>query len=94
LINPLNQEEGSKEDSMEEGCLCLPGIKAEVKRKKNILVRGFDKQGKELTLETSDLLARVIQHEIDHLNGILFIDRLSRLKRDLLINKFKKKKPL
>ncbi len=66
---------------MEEGCLSLPGITADVKRPERIIVEGLNPQNQQIRIEADDLLARVLQHEIDHLNGILFIDRISGLKR-------------
>lgn len=89
LINPeITWSEGLIKG--EEACLSIPGFTAEVKRKSKIVVEGLDREGNEITVEASDLLSRVIQHEIDHLDGILFIDRLSRLKRELMKSKIKK----
>lgn len=68
----------------EEGCLSIPGFSSLVKRKGLIKVEGLNEKGEEMEIECSGLLSRVLQHEIDHLDGILFIDRLSRLKRELL----------
>jgi len=78
LVNPIIEYYSSETESMEEGCLSLPGISAEVKRSGKVLVRGFTRSGREVEITAIDLLARVLQHEIDHLDGILFIDRLSR----------------
>jgi peptide deformylase len=89
LINP-EIIEGEGESVLEEGCLSLPNIEVVVKRKQKVLVRGWDVNEKEVNWEVSDLLGRVYQHEIDHLNGILIIHHLSRLKRDLLIKKMLK----
>jgi len=77
---------------IEEGCLSVPEYQAEVKRYEKITVRGLDLNGEEVEIEAEGLLAVVLQHEIDHLNGILFIDRISRLKRDLYKRKLRKKK--
>lgn len=74
----------------EEGCLSLPGIYAHVDRPRDIIVRGMDRDGKAIEFEANDLLAVCIQHEIDHLNGKLFVDHLSGIKRARLIQKFKK----
>jgi peptide deformylase len=94
LINP-EIVEGEGESILEEGCLSLPEIEVAVKRKQKILVRGWGVDGKEVDGEVSDFLGRVYQHEIDHLNGILIIHHLSRLKRELLVKKmFKKRKGL
>jgi peptide deformylase len=68
---------------MEEGCLSVPDYQAEVTRYQKVKVRGLDLQGKSLELDAEGLLAVVLQHEIDHVNGKLFIDHLSRLKREL-----------
>jgi peptide deformylase len=85
VINPrivVSSEELVEE---EEGCLSLPGIAYEVVRNAGVRVEGLDLDGSELTLEATDLLARVCQHEIDHLDGVLFVDRLAPdLKREAL----------
>jgi len=89
LINPeIISEEGSQVE--EEGCLSLPDIHAKVERAERVKVRAFNVKGEEFEVEGDDLLARAMQHEIDHLHGILFIDRLSRLKRDLILRRIKK----
>lgn len=89
LINPEVIEEEGKQFE-EEGCLSLPEIREKVSRAAWVKVRAQDVDGNPIELEGEELLARAIQHEIDHLDGILFIDRLSRLKRDLAIRKIKK----
>ena len=89
LINPVILEKEG-EESFEEGCLSLPGIKTEVKRARKILVRGVDVDGKERELEVGGLLARVILHEVDHLDGVLIIDRISTIRRRLLEGKIRK----
>ena len=82
LINPeIVVAEG--EVIFEEGCLSVPDYQAEVKRHEKVTVRGLNLQGEEIEIKAEGLLAIVLQHEIDHLNGMLFIDRLSKLKRDL-----------
>lgn len=68
----------------EEGCLSIPDVTAEVKRPERIVVEGIDAENESVRIEADGLLARVLQHEIDHLNGVLFIDRISGLKRQLL----------
>lgn len=89
LINPeLTIVEGTS--TMEEGCLCLPKISVEVERYNNVQIKGIDLKGNPVSFDAEDLLARVFQHEIDHLQGRLIIDKLSKLKRDMLIRKFKK----
>ena len=90
LINPeIVAAEG--EVLFEEGCLSVPDYQAEVKRHERITVRGLNLKGEEVEIEAEGLLAIVLQHEIDHLNGLLFIDRLSRLKRDLYKRRLRKK---
>jgi peptide deformylase len=82
LINPeIVAAEG--EVIFEEGCLSVPDYQAEVKRHEKVTVRGLNLKGEEIEIKAEGLLAIVLQHEIDHLNGMLFIDRLSKLKRDL-----------
>lgn len=89
LINPeIISEEGSQVE--EEGCLSLPDIHAKVERAERVKVRAFNVKGEEFEVVGDDLLARAMQHEIDHLHGVLFIDRLSRLKRDLILRRIKK----
>ncbi len=89
LINPrVTEYEGDVK--MEEGCLCLPGITVEVPRREKVRVCGVDLKGNPVTIDAEGLLARALQHEIDHLHGKLIIDRVSRLKRDLIIKKYKK----
>ncbi len=83
IVNPvLDQREGS--ESAEEGCLSMPGIYEDVSRALQIRVRGFDVFGNPIELTANDYLARAIQHENDHLNGVLFTDRLSPLRRQFL----------
>lgn len=89
LINPEIIERRGKQVE-EEGCLSLPEIREKVQRAAWVKVRAQDASGEWFELEGEELLARAIQHEIDHLDGVLFIDRLSRLKRDLVIRKIKK----
>lgn len=82
LINPeIIFSEGQQIG--EEGCLSIPGFVSPVKRKERVTVKGLNEEGKHAEIDASGLLARVLQHEIDHIDGILFIDRLSRLKREL-----------
>ena len=92
LINPkiLNQ---SKETSVyEEGCLSLPGQFAEIVRPAKCVLKYTDYNGKDKELKAEGLLATCIQHEVDHLNGVLFIDYLSKLKKDMIIKKLVKHK--
>jgi len=91
LINPeILSSDG--EDIMEEGCLSVPEINEKVSRPDQVLVKGIDIDGNEKIIESSGLLARVLCHEIDHLNGKLFIDHLSPLKRDLIRKKLRKQR--
>jgi peptide deformylase len=89
LVNPeIKEQEG--EIVAEEGCLSVPGIFEKVTRPRRVVVSGLDLDGREKVYEAQELLARVFCHEIDHLNGKLFIERLSPLKRQLLKKKLKK----
>jgi peptide deformylase len=82
------QEAGSI--TWEEGCLSLPGVYGKVKRPSDIIVEGMNRDGKIIQIEASELLAVCLQHEIDHLNGVLFTDHLSGLKRTRALQKFRK----
>ena len=89
LVNPeILENEG--ESQMEEGCLCLPGVLIDVKRSEKVKVKGLNEKGEEVVVDAEGLLARAFQHEVDHLNGILIIDKVSRIKRELLTNKLRK----
>ena len=89
VINPeLVESQG--EFISEEGCLSIPEFRNEVRRGRRVLVRGLDRNERPIQVEGEDLLARIFQHEIDHLNGVLFVDRLSPAKRDILLRKLKK----
>jgi peptide deformylase len=89
LVNPeIVAAEGQV--TIEEGCLSVPDYQAEVKRHEKVTVRGLDLHGEEVVIEAEGLLAVVLQHEIDHLNGVLFIDRISKLKRDLYKRRLRK----
>ena len=89
LINPeIIEAEGRVVE--EEGCLSLPGITEDVPRAERVLVRGHDLDEREREIEAEGLLAVALQHEIDHLEGILFIDRISRLKRGIIQRKMRK----
>lgn len=89
LINPQILS-SLDEELAEEGCLSLPEITIEVKRAKKIRVKGLSEEGKNIEIEAEGLLARAIQHEVDHLNGILMIDRISYARRQLLRSQLKK----
>jgi len=74
----------------EEGCLSLPGFNATVVRPSRVVMKGRDRSGEERQVEGSGLLARAFQHEMDHLDGTLFVDRLRGIKRDLIVRKIRK----
>jgi peptide deformylase len=76
----------------EEGCLSVPGFNATVVRPARAVVRGLDRSGHEHTIDGRDLLARAFQHEMDHLDGTLFVDRLRGIKKDLIVRKIQKLK--
>src|SRR5262245_60304340 len=76
----------------EEGCLSVPGFNATVARPARTVLKGLDRHGTEQTLEGSGLLARAFQHEMDHLDGVVFVDRLRGIKRDLIVRKIQKLK--
>jgi peptide deformylase len=87
LINPEWKEVDTEKETGEEGCLSVPGIYSKVNRFRKIQVTAQDVQGKQLDFLADGLLARIVQHEVDHLNGILFIDRLSPTRRLVLASK-------
>lgn len=89
MINPEIIFEGGEKVEMDEGCLSIPGVNAAVVRYDKIIVKYLDRDFKEQELEIAGWLGRVIQHEIDHLNGILFLDHLSFFKQKLLSAKLK-----
>ncbi len=90
FINPEIVASSDARSVYEEGCLSIPDYYAEVERPAAITVRYLDRDGKAQTIEADGLLATCLQHEIDHLNGVLFIDHISKLKRDMVIRKFTK----
>ena len=92
LINPEIISRTKKTSIYEEGCLSLPGHFAEIERPAECLIKFLDYNGKEKELSANGLLSTCIQHEVDHLNGILFIDYLSKLKKDMIIKKLIKQK--
>ncbi len=92
LINPEILFRSKKTSIYEEGCLSLPGQFAEIERPSECTLKYIDYEGKEKELKAKGLLATCIQHEVDHLNGILFIDYLSKLKKDMIIKKLTKQK--
>ena len=91
LINPMIvKSEG--EVVAEEGCLSIPGVYSQVRRSSKVTVRALNENGDSIEITKEGLTARALQHEIDHLDGILFIDRIGRMERQILLNKLKKKK--
>jgi len=85
LVNPVLQETFGKSDRFNEGCLSFPGLYIDVWRPIGAEVTYFDRTGTEQTLRDRGLLARIVQHELDHLDGVLFIDRIGRARRWLLM---------
>ena len=90
FLNPEIVASGDDVNIHEEGCLSIPDYYAEVERPGSVTVRYLDKEGKQRELAADGLLATCLQHEIDHLNGKLFIDHISKLKRDMVVRKFRK----
>jgi peptide deformylase len=89
LINPIIISKEGK-DEAEEGCLSLPGYLQTIKRATKVLVKALNREGKPIEIEATGLLARVFQHEIDHLDGLLIIDRISPIKREFFKRRYKK----
>lgn len=92
LVNPEIVSETEEMDRAEEGCLSIPGLRELVDRCAAVVVEATALSGEAVRLEAEGLLARILQHEIDHLDGILFLDRLSPLKRKMLLKKWEKMK--
>jgi peptide deformylase len=90
MINPEILRLGDESRVYEEGCLSIPDVLVDIERPSTVTVRYIDREGKQQELNADGLLATAIQHEIDHLDGKLIIDFLSRLKRDMLVRRFKK----
>jgi len=87
LINPEIECAEGTEDS-EEGCLSLPEYTTVIKRSEKVKVKGLDREGKPVEIESDGFLAKVLQHEIDHLNGLLLIDRIGRIKREFFNKRY------
>jgi peptide deformylase len=87
IANPAVAERSDEISTFREGCLSLPGAKAEIMRPSRCVVTGLGYDGGPVRLEAAGLLATCLQHEIDHLEGVLFIDRLSKIKRDMALRK-------
>jgi len=90
LVNPTIVHRGEETETAEEGCLSIPEIFGDVERPVSIIVEATDRSGAPFRLEASGYQARAIQHEIDHLDGVLFLDHLSAVKRGLLLSKWKR----
>jgi peptide deformylase len=93
LVNPVIVEQSRGTEKGEEGCLSLPGLKDIVERSTDVIVEGLSPEGAAVRIPADGLLARVLQHEVDHLDGVLFIDRVSPLKRRMLLEKWRKVRP-
>ena len=91
FINPDILETSIDQVSLEEGCLSIPGLYTDVERPKSVRLQAWNEKGRPFTLSAEDYLARVIQHELDHLNGILFIDRVGPKKRQRLLAEYDSK---
>ncbi|MFK7866096.1 MAG: peptide deformylase [Alphaproteobacteria bacterium] len=90
LINPIIRKASDESENYEEGCLSFPKQYALVKRPKAVTVDYVDIDGKDQTLEADGLLAICVQHEIDHLDGVNFVDHISRIRRDMIMRRLKK----
>ena len=90
IVNPSVACRSQEMHKKPEGCLSIPGLEGVVERFAAVRVEGFDPAGNEISIEADDLLARALQHEIDHIHGVLFLDHLSPLKRRMLLKKWKK----
>jgi len=89
LINPVIVEKTGMMEA-EEGCLSVPGYMTTIKRPEKVFIRGLNREGKEMEIEAGGLLARALQHEIDHLEGLLLIDRMSPIRREFFKRRYKK----
>jgi peptide deformylase len=90
LVNPRVTWQSPETDKLPEGCLSIPGLEEVVERATQVVVEAHDPEGAPVTVKADDLLARALQHEIDHIDGILFLDRVSALKRKMLLKKWRK----
>lgn len=90
LVNPHIVETEGEQLSEAEGCLSLPGVRADVKRYEKVIVHAMTLEGEEIEIEADDIISIILQHEIDHLDGKVFIDRISPLKRKMLHKKLVK----
>ena len=90
IVNPQVVWFSDETEKEPEGCLSIPGLEEVVERPAAVRVEGFDPTGEPLSIEADELLARALQHEIDHVDGVLFLDRVTPLKRRMLLKKWKK----
>ena len=90
LVNPVVTWSSEETAKQPEGCLSIPGLEEVVQRPISVRVEGSDPDGNDVIIEADELFARALQHEIDHLDGILFVDRVSPLKRRMLMKKWRK----
>ena len=90
FVNPEIVQTSEEQVLLEEGCLSIPGIYAEILRPRQVTVQAWNEKGKPFTIDADGLLARVVQHELDHLNGILFVDRLNEKNRQRVLKTFTK----
>lgn len=90
LVNPRIMEVSSQTERAPEGCLSIPGLEEIVERPARVVVQGLEPDGEPVTVEATGLLSRALQHEVDHLDGVLFLDRVSAIKRRMLLKKWKK----
>jgi len=90
LVNPSVVWHSDETARQSEGCLSIPGIEEVVERPIGVRIEGFDPDGEPITIEAEELLARALQHEIDHIDGVLFLDRISPLKRRMALKKWRK----
>lgn len=92
FVNPVILEKSDELSSFDEGCLSFPGARAKVTRPESVRVKFLDYDGKEQVMNMEGIMATCIQHEIDHLNGVTFVDHISSLKREVILKKIKKMK--
>ena len=90
LVNPQVTWTSDETEKESEGCLSIPGIEELVERPRAVKIEGRDPQGRDVSIEADELFSRALQHEIDHLDGVLFLDRVSPLKRRMALKKWKK----
>lgn len=93
LVNPVIVERSEEVARAEEGCLSIPGVSEIVERSASVVVEALDRDGNPVRIAAQGLLARALQHEVDHLDGILFFDRVSPLKRNMILKRWRKIRP-